>query len=175
MRVEPGRQVHDAAAVRDQWQQCLRQKEHALEMDVHQPVELRLGGIGDQCIIAVSGIVHEMVERFARPGFAQRCSQTTSKVGEAGNLAGVELQRHRLAAHALDFGDDSLCVFAAALIGEDDIAAVTGDVESGIAAETAAGAGNEGNLGHGQLLWCDHSDIAPTKSGLVARSSTFLA
>jgi hypothetical protein len=88
-------------------------------------------------------------------------SETTSKNGEAGNLAGVELQRHRLAAHALDFGDDSLCVFAAALIGEDDIAAVTGDVESGVAAEPAAGAGNEGNLGHGQLLWCDHSDIAP--------------
>jgi hypothetical protein len=75
----------------------------------------------------------------------------------------------------LDLGDDGLCVFAAAVIGEDDVAAVTGDAEGGVAAETAAGAGDEGDLGHGQLLWCDHSDIAPRGPGLVARSSTFLA
>ncbi|MBC8122721.1 MAG: hypothetical protein H7Y22_12880 [Gemmatimonadaceae bacterium] len=49
-------------------------------------------------------------------------------------------------------GDSGLRVFAPALVREDDVTAVAGDAECGIAVEPTAGAGNEGDLAHGPTL-----------------------
>jgi hypothetical protein len=45
------------------------------------------------------------------------------------------------------------CAASAALVGEDDIAAAAGDAECRVAAEAAAGAGDEADGGHAGLLW----------------------
>jgi hypothetical protein len=72
--------------------------------------------------------------------------------------AGIQLQGDSLAAHGLDFGDDGLRVLSPALVGEDDVAAAAGDAEGGVAAQAAAGAGDEGDsvvvlLMVGFLVW----------------------
>ena len=82
---------HDPAAVRDQWQERLREEQHALEVDVHQPIELRLGRFTDEGIVAVAGIVHQMIEGVPRPLFAQRRPQALGERRETRHVAGVEL------------------------------------------------------------------------------------
>src|SRR5690606_8348653 len=111
-----------------------------LEMDVDQPVELRLAGFADRAHIAVPGIVDEMVEGLALPAVAQRCPQPFGKVGKGGDVAGVELQRGRLSAERLDLAYNRVGLVAPAAIGEDDVATAAGDAEGGVAAEAAAAA-----------------------------------
>ncbi len=89
---------------------------------------------------AVAGVVHQVIERLALPGLAQRGPQPIGERGEASDVAGVELEGDRLAAHCRDLGDDGLCVIASAPVGEDDVA-VAGDAKGGISAKAAAGAG----------------------------------
>jgi hypothetical protein len=68
--------------------------------------------------------------------------------GEAGDVTHVELQRQRLAAQSAHLVDHGQGLGFAALVGNDHVAATAGDVQCGVAAQAAAGAGNESNRGH---------------------------
>jgi len=68
-------------------------------VDVHQRVELRFGHVGEHRKIAVPGIVDEVVEIAALPIILKRHAQPLSEIAELRNVATVELQRNRLAAH----------------------------------------------------------------------------
>lgn len=54
----------------------------------------------------------------------------------------------RLAAKSFDLGNDGLRLFCTISVGQDDIAAVTGDADCGVAAEPAAASRDDGNCGH---------------------------
>src|SRR3546814_3132322 len=90
---EPGGKIDDPAAVREQRQQRLGKKEDALEVDVDQPVELRLCGVGDQGIVAVSGIVDEVIKCIALPSLRERRTQPIHKGRKRRDVAGVQLDR----------------------------------------------------------------------------------
>ncbi len=150
---QSGGQVHDTAAVRDQWQQRLGEEVHALEVDIDQSVELRLGGLSDQRVVAVAGIVHEVVESLALPDLAQHASQTLGERCKALDVAAVELQGDCLAPHRVDLLDHVAGVVATALKSQNDIAASAGNVQSRVSAESTAGAGHDCNLGHGKTPW----------------------
>ncbi len=77
----------------------------------------------DQGVIAVAGVVDEMVEGLAPPGFAQGRAQALGEGAESGDVAAVELEGERLAAQGGDFPDDGLRLVGAALVGDDDVAA----------------------------------------------------
>ena len=104
--MRPGGQVHDAPAVRDQRQQRLREEEHALEVDVDQLVELRLGRLSERGHVAVAGVVNEVIEGVALPGLAQHLPQAVSERRKASNVADIELDGDHLAAQRFDLGDD---------------------------------------------------------------------
>lgn len=80
--------------------------------------------MADQRVLAMVGIVHEVVEGPAIPDLAQRRPQV---LGEGADVAGVEPQRDHLADHRLDLRDDHPGFVGAAAIGQDDVAAVAGD------------------------------------------------
>lgn len=131
----------------------LGEEEHALEVDVHQRVEFLLGRLGDRLAQAGAGIVDEIVEAVALPVFLQRLLQCRDEGRECGDGAGVERERGGTTACGLDLGDGRLRLVGARTIGEDDVDALAGEVERGVAAEAAAAAGDEGDgaSGHGEI------------------------
>ena len=76
------------------------------------------------------------------PGAATRV-RPLDKGGQAGNGRRVELQGNGLAAQLLDLGYDRPSLLLAAVIGDDDVAAMAGDGERGVAPEAATGAGDD--------------------------------
>ena len=132
-----------------QRQELLGQEEGALEVDVHELVELRLGRLGEARVDADAGVVDQEVEAVALPSAA--ASAAAHRLGEGGEaraVADVELQRHRLAALGLDLPRRRAAAsLAPAAIGEDDVDAAVGEVERHALAEAAAAAGDECDLG----------------------------
>src|SRR3546814_9345462 len=63
------------------------------DVDVDQPVELRLCGVGDQGIVAVSGIVDEVIKCIALPSLRERRTQPIHKGRKSRDVAGVQLKR----------------------------------------------------------------------------------
>src|SRR3546814_13054145 len=63
------------------------------DLDVDQPVELRLCGVGDQGIVAVSGIVDEVIKCIALPRLRERRTQPIHKGRKSRDAAGVQLKR----------------------------------------------------------------------------------
>ena len=57
-------------------------------------------------LVAMAGVVDEVVEAVALPGLAQGGAQPLGEGGESRDVAGVELQGDGLAAHRLDLGDE---------------------------------------------------------------------
>ncbi len=96
----------------------------------------------------MAGVVDEVIERIALPDIAEGLAKPFRKWREARDAGGVELKRDRPASHCLDLCGDGLSVLAAAVIGEDNVAALASDVEGGIAAEPAACACNNSDLAH---------------------------
>ena len=115
-------------------------------------VELRLRRLSDESVIAVSGIINQVIESGALPSVAQRRLQPIDEGCKRRDIAGVELQCDRTAPYCLNLADDSLRLFAAALIGDDDVASASRDADRGVTTEPTAGTGNKGDLGHGQSL-----------------------
>src|SRR5690606_41895815 len=88
----------------------------------------------------------------ALPGVVQGPAHAGDEVREAGGVGRIELQRDRLAAERLDLRNQGACLLGVAAIGGDDVAARMRDRERGLTAEPAAGAGDQGDGGHGWLL-----------------------
>src|SRR3546814_5655202 len=122
------------------------------DLDVDQPVELRLCGVGDQVRVAVSGIVDEVIKCIALPSLRERRTQPIHKGRKSRDVAGVQLKRDCPAAHCPNLFNDRLGLVRTAVVGDDDVAATAGEAEGGVAAEAAAGAGYESDPGHGGLL-----------------------
>ena len=96
-------------------------------MEVDQPVELLLGGLLDQCVVAVTGVIHQVIKRFALPVLAQCLQKLPGEWHETSDFSGVELQGERLAPQGIDLCDDSLSLFTTALISNNNVTAVPGD------------------------------------------------
>jgi vitamin B12 transporter len=143
---QAGRQVDDPPAIGDQRQQGLGQEEHAFEMDVHQAVEFRFGGLGEGGVDADAGIVDEVVEALAPPGFGQDGFHRLGEGAERGDVAGIEAQRHRLAAQRGDLRHRAFGLGPIGMIGQQNVAAAPGDGQGGVAAQAPAGAGDQGDL-----------------------------
>ena len=137
---QPGRHVDDAAAIGDQRQQLLRQEEHALEVNVEEHVELRLGGLGDRRMGADAGVIDEEVEALALPCGRQQLLQLLRERAERADVAGVEPQRRGARAARLDLGDDGMGGRLVAVIREDDVDALLRQFQCGALAEAAAAA-----------------------------------
>src|SRR3546814_2679237 len=118
--------IDDPAAVREQRQQRLGEKEDALEVDVDQPVELRLCGVGDQGIVAVSGVVDEVIKCIALPSLRERRTQPIHKGRKSRDVAGVQMKRDYSAAHFPNLFHDRLGLVRTAVVGGDDVAAKSG-------------------------------------------------
>ena len=109
-------------------------------MDVEQLVELRLRRLAECGHLAVSGIVDQMVEGVAVPCRAQGRADTLDEAGDLGDVADIELQRDRPAAHGFDLGHDGLRALGAVAIGQDHVAAMARDADGGVAAKTTVAA-----------------------------------
>ena len=59
-------------------------------MDVHQPVEVGLAGLGERRIDADAGVVDQKVEIGAAPIVGQRPFEVGGEGGETRDVAGVE-------------------------------------------------------------------------------------
>jgi hypothetical protein len=95
-----------------------------------------------------------MIEALSTPG-VKRSANPVGKRLEGSNVTEVELQRDRSAAECFDLRDGGLSLALAAAVGEDHVAIVAGDADSGIAAKATTAAGNDGNGGHWSVLsWC---------------------
>src|ERR1700743_2898373 len=79
-------------------------------------------------------------------------------------MARLELKGNGLAAERLDLGDDRLRLIGAAVIGEDDAAALASDVDGSISAEAAASAGDERNLSHRPTPFSGSGPISDCKA-----------
>src|SRR5690606_37599475 len=97
--------------------------------------------------VPVTCIVDQMIEAVALPGLCQQGPEAFHEIGEGGNGARIKLQGDSLASKCLDFGDDLGRLLLAGAIGDDDVATLAGDGEGGVAAEAAAGTGDECDLG----------------------------
>jgi hypothetical protein len=117
-------------------------------MDIKHGVELRFRGLGKRDHFTMSGIVDQVIDAVAAPDISQRCAHKVDEGRETSNVPSLKLQGDSLATKRLDFGNDSLCRIGACPVGQDDVAAVSGDTDGGIAAETSASAGDYGNGAH---------------------------
>ncbi len=142
-------QVQDAAAVGDQRQQGLREEEHALQVHVHQQVELFFRGLGEGRMHAEARVVDQEVEALAPPGLRQRVAHLDGEGGEAAAVADVELQGQRAPAQGLDLRHRVGGVGSVALVGQQHIGALGCQRQGGVAALAAAAAGDEGDRGGG--------------------------
>src|SRR5690606_25642460 len=95
--------------------------------------------------------------------------------GEAGGVGRIELQRDRLAAERLDLRNQRARLLGVAAIGGDDVAARARDRERGLAAEPAAGAGDQGDGGHGWLLSGGGLQVRRRGAARVAKAFPMLA
>jgi hypothetical protein len=112
-----------------------------------------------------------VIKGVAAPGRVQRRTDALDEGGNRGDVADVELQGDCLAPHAFDLGHDGLRAFGAAAIGEDDVAAVAGDADGGVAAKAAAAAGDDRDGAHGCLIGerCAHPHYRRSSPAHVAR------
>ncbi len=86
---EPGGDIHDAATIGDEGKERLGEEENAFEVDVHKPVELRFGRLLDRRVIAVAGIVDEVVEGIALPSLFEGVVEVFGEGRESGNIARI--------------------------------------------------------------------------------------
>jgi hypothetical protein len=142
-------QVDDPPAVRQHRQQLLGQEVRPLQVDVHQRVEHRFRGLGEGVVGAGPGVVDQVVEALSAPGLPERRAHLGDEAVEARDVAGIQAQGQGLAAQGLDLGHGGVGLVAAAMVGQDHVAAPAGDVEGGVAAQAAAAAGDQGDLGGG--------------------------
>ena len=135
---ETTREIHDPAAVGDDRQQRLREKEHAFEMHAHELIELRFGRVGKRAPMPIPALFTRTLKRSTPQVAASVLLEARCEGGERGDVAGVERQRDG----GLPAGDDRghHLVGSGLLreIGDDDAVAGIGEAEGGSAAETAA-------------------------------------
>ena len=100
--------------------------------------------------VAMAGVVDQVVEacRVARRR-AARLRRRSAKAAKCRDLAGIQLQGDGGAGPAPAISrDDGLRFVGLAAVGEDHVAASARDVQGSVAAQAAAAAGDEGDLGH---------------------------
>ncbi|MNY14678.1 hypothetical protein D3C86_1478640 [compost metagenome] len=112
-------------------------------MDIHQQVELFEGGVDEIRMHPDPGVVDQEVEMLAIEPVAQDSRQFSGERGELLTLADVELQHGRTATEAFNFGDQRLGFIGAAVVGADDVDALSDQMQRSVLAKTAAGAGDE--------------------------------
>ncbi|MCY1347579.1 hypothetical protein D9M69_336940 [compost metagenome] len=103
---------------------------------------------------ADAGVVDQRIEPFALPGLAQGGPHLLGEGAEGRAVGHVQLQRHGLAAEGPEFGDQGVSLGLAAVVGEDQVMAVAGQVLRGVLAQAAAGAGDQDDLAHRETLEC---------------------
>ena len=96
---------------------------------------------------------------LALPVARQRLPDLRGEGREAGAVLDIERERNGAAAALFDLRDHGIGLVAPAAVGQDDVDAVRGELERGVAAEAAAGAGDESDLAsHGLAPGCCGSE-----------------
>lgn len=117
-------------------------------MDVDDAVELRFGSFSERSAECMAGVVDEEIETIAAP-VSQRASDFGDELVEGGGIAGIEAKCGGFSCHGFGFADEAFGFLLIRAVGEDEIDAVAGEIDGGVAAEPAAGAGDDGDLaGH---------------------------
>ena len=153
-------------------------------MDVHQAIELRLGGFRKGCIFAMAGVVDQIVDIVPAPLVPDGSGEIVAELGKAGDIAGIERQRDRLAACICYRGHDLVGSSLVRMIGEDDTDAGLPEMLGGVAAQPPAAAGDQCEfgdwIGHVQFLvlpapYCGvGSDIAIPHRQIIRQNLTSL-
>lgn len=154
--------VHDAATIGEQGQELLREEEDAFEMNVEQVIKIFLGSLGEGSSAINASVVDEKIEVVALPFGLERFGEGFHEGVEAAGLRDIELEQGGFAAELFDLGQHGFAFGFAFAIGEDDVGAIAGEFEGGVAAKAAAAAGDEGDfmgVVHGDILiwlneWC---------------------
>jgi hypothetical protein len=110
---EAGRHVQDPAAVLDQRQQRLAEKERRFHMNGQKLVELFFGGFLEAGAKADAGIVDEEIEPFALELGSELGANPLLECAKFARIADVEFNHHCLAAKGLDFIDERLRLIGA--------------------------------------------------------------
>jgi hypothetical protein len=114
---------------------------------------------------ADAGVVDEVVETLALPGAREHTGHTFGESAEALAVAHVELQRDGAPPQRFDLAHHGVCLGLVALVGEDHVDALFGELQRGVAAEAAARAGDEGDAGVG----CGHVGLLEVDSVAMGR------
>ena len=88
-------------------------------------------------------VVHKVIEVAAAPVFREGRPHRGGERGQGGNVGDIQLKSDGFAAERLNLGDNCPGLLFSVSVGQNDIAATPGDAEGGIAAEAAAGTGDE--------------------------------
>ncbi|MNL20244.1 hypothetical protein D3C87_1414820 [compost metagenome] len=88
-------------------------------------------------------VVHQKIEALLVEVGAQHLVDFGGKRGELLTLSNIELQHGGAAAEAFNFRDQGLRLIGAAVVGADDVDALGGQMQRGVLAEAAAGAGDQ--------------------------------
>jgi hypothetical protein len=83
---------------------------------------------------------------FTRISIRPKRSATAATAAHGCRIAGVGLQRNRLATGGVDLGDDLGCLVRRGMVGDGDRGAVAGEALGDGGADRAAGAGDDRDL-----------------------------
>ena len=139
------RDVEDAPAVGQERQHGLGQEERSLHVGPDQGVELRLRRLYERGVDAHAGVVDEDVELLAAEGRPQSVAESCGEPGEGVAVGDVERQHEGPTPERGDLRSDGVGVFATTEVRADEVGALPGEMKRDAAAETAAGAGDEGD------------------------------
>ena len=114
-------------------------------MDVDEFVEGFFRRLGDRGVIAVSGIVNEVVETSRSKGLQRLLHLFDEKV-QVAYAAGVELEGNTLRSMCLDGGNGCFGFCLICAIGEDHVHAAPCQAFDRVAADAAAAAGDDCDL-----------------------------
>ena len=124
------------------------EEKYPFNVDVKQPVELRFARFGQRGEFAVPCVIDQVVESGPPPDAGQRAAEAVGEGREAGGLRHIQRQGDGLAAQGADVGDHRFRLFETAAVGDDDIPTLAGDIQCGLTAKAAVGAGNKCNFSH---------------------------
>ncbi|BBI48617.1 hypothetical protein HORIV_10380 [Vreelandella olivaria] len=87
-------------------------------------------------------VINKMVTLIPSPLRLQRRTDTFDESGYCIDLANVEGKRDGFTPYAFNFSYNGVCALNATAIGEDNIAAMAGNIDSSVTAKSAAATGN---------------------------------
>src|SRR5579859_946352 len=138
---QPRRNIQDASAILHEWQQLLGKKKRALEMDLHEIVELLFGSLSEGRADTKACVIDQEIEVIALPLCLQDLPEALYKPGKRFCVGDIQRERSGLSPGLFDLPHNLICVGFFTVICEDNIISSCRDMLAHTFAQPAASAG----------------------------------